>query len=138
MNLEEIKDNIKTICFGHSQINEFNYGEQFIIDDLNTRTSQAFLEIPYSLTYDLNANQKTVQFALLILFPSSGVDGIATDHQAISRSEVIGDQVIKEIQLLRTQGLVIDSANGLSVRNIGDTDMCGMRYDITARTLRSC
>jgi hypothetical protein len=140
MTLEQLKDHIETISIGHRAIQAFNFGEEFIIDDIEQgRVQQVFLEIPYTVNYDITGNKfKTFQFALLVLFPSVGEDGVVLDHISISRAESIGDAIITKFQdTIRAEGAIIADVNAISLRNISGSDLCGIRFELTIRTFRT-
>lgn len=135
MNITQIKDTFEDICLSHKQIQAFNYGEDFILNDIEQgRIIQSFLELPYSFNYDFNTSTKILQFGLLVLFPSVGVDGMTIDHSNISQAESISEAIILRFKKeLRTTNILIESVNGISVRGVSDADLCGVRLDITVR-----
>jgi hypothetical protein len=139
MTLEQIKDSIKRIALEHRQINDFDYGEDFLLaTGKGNDYPMAFLEIPYNVTYDLSRNKyKTVQFALLVLFPPSN-DAVKEDHTCISNAEQIGDAIITRMQdEFLLLGFLIDSVNGLSLREFSDDSVSGFRFEISGKIMRS-
>lgn len=139
MNLEQIKDKIQTISLSHKQIVDFDYGEDFLLaTGKGSDYPLAFLEIPYSINYQLDNNRfKTFSFALLILM-NPAVDDLQDDHSSISEAETIADSIITTIQTeFRTMGILLDTVNGISLREFSDDSVSGVRFDITIKVFRS-
>lgn len=138
MTLEEIKDGIKEISLSHRRIKDFDYGEDFTLaTGKGSKYPLTFLEIPYSANYELSNNKfKTFSFALLVLMKPS-LDDVIGDHKGISEAEIIGDSIITKLQADLPE-LKLDSVTGLSLREFSDDNVSGFRFDITARTFRTC
>lgn len=138
MNLEEIKNGLKTICLSHKAINDFEFGEDSLVSSgKKTKYPLAYLEIPYNVNYELDNNRwKTFQFALLILLNPSN-DDVVNDHKSISKGEIIGDSIITKLQNDFPQ-LALDSVNGVSLRQHSTANASGFRFDLTVRTPRAC
>ena len=136
MKLQDIKDAVGKICLSHRRINDFNYGEEFVIDDLNNGlVQQAFLEMPYTIAYDDNNRFKNYGFALLILSPSNGQDG--DDHRIISETEGIADAIFKRLSNeLKSKGVSVSAINGVSLRNMSSSDLSGVRFEFQVKTSR--
>lgn len=137
MNLEQLKDTIKSVCQSHKRIVGFDYGEDYLVSVKNNNYPMSFLEIPYSVVYDsADKRFKSFQFALLILMQPNN-DNVIEDHENISDAETIGDAIMSKLKdILKSQGTIVDSVNGFSLREFSDDNVSGMRYDVQVRTFR--
>jgi len=139
MTLQDLKDQIQTICLQHNDVKTFDYGEDFqMATGKGVEYPLTYLEIPYSFNYELATNRfKTVQFALWVLNNPS-LDDVVGDHQQISNMETIADAIITRMQDdLKPLGFRITSVNGISVRNSTDDNVSGVRLDIQGDTFRA-
>jgi hypothetical protein len=104
------------------------------IADVSTKYSLKFL---IQSSYDETDRYKTYQFALLVLVPSAGSDGVIVDHRSISDAETIGEKIIQTFKKSLTKPTTLGSTNGVSVRNISNSDLCGIRYELQLTTIRN-
>lgn len=138
MTLELLKNRIRHISISHKQITDFDYGEDFLLATGKGRDYPlVFLEIPYNLSYEIPSNRfKSLQFALLVLMKPTN-DAVDEDHVLISKSETIGDAIVTRFQKEAAQiGFIIDSVNGISLREFSDDNVQGFRFEITGRFFR--
>lgn len=138
--LEDLKDAWRNTVTGYTAttINQFEVGENFDTNkfaDSSNYYPLAFLEIPYSITYD--KKNRTISFALVILL-NSEFDNPRTNHIKISQAETIGDNIIKSFEANYKHIFKIENVNGLSLSQYTDDKTCGMRFEITGTALRNC
>lgn len=137
MTIDEVKNIFETTALNHVDIKSFGFGEDSEIGVQNaTEFPNAFLEIPYNLSYDLsNYRYKTIQFAFLILLKSKS-DDLTGDHYLISASEQIAEAILTKI-MTENKHLVFETVNGLSVREFSDDSVAGFRFDLSIQIKKS-
>jgi hypothetical protein len=137
MTLEQLKDSIRTISLSHISISDFDYGEDALIGTTDKVKPYIYLELPYQITYSANHQNKTIQFALLVLLPSINDDNVVTDHESISNAERIGDAIITKIQE-DIKEFRLTGINGVSLREFSDDNLNGFRFDVQGLMTRIC
>lgn len=138
MTLEDLKDKIKSISLAHKKINDFDYGEDYLLaTGKGNDYPLAFLEMPYLINYEPDNRFKTLQFSLLILMPPTN-DDIINDHQNISDAEQIADAIITRFKNEAASiGFIIDTVDGTSLREFSDDNVSGFRLGITGKFFRA-
>jgi len=141
MTLEEVKNAFRTIATGHTQIRQFEYGENFDIDKYPNQEDYYplfFLEIPYSIQYNFEpSSNKTVSFAIVVLFRTD-FDNTHDNHSKISTAESIADVILQKFRKDYKTQFKISSANGLSLSQYTDDRTAGVRVEITGTVNREC
>ncbi len=133
-----IKDLIlffQDISLKHKDVKEFQIGSWY---DSAANTSiqypLVFLEMPFTIDYDLNFQKDTIQFSLSV-FLKTNTDSIKDDYEAISFCKSIGDAIISRVRLEATQFKVL-GFNAISVREYSDDNVAGLRYDLRILSTR--
>jgi len=137
MTLETLKDIFRQVSLAHNEISDFNFGEQYSHNDESYPL--AFLEIPYSITYDLEAtsNSKAVQFAFIVAMMPEDSGDLVAQHSSISQAERIGESIFQKIRE-EIPVLKFESISGVSLNRISNDLAPGFRFDVTVKFNRTC
>jgi hypothetical protein len=137
MTLQELKDKIEYICLQHKAINSFAYGREFsVMGDKEHEYPQAFLELPYNLTYFPEQQQfKAIDFAIMFLF-NQKQDSLVDQHIGISNADQICDAIVARMQHDFTGEVAFVNINSVSLQEYTAQDLSGIRCEFQARMKR--
>lgn len=138
MTLEEFKDYFKTVCLKHVDIVAFYLGNDYNnAEDIRMQYPSVFLELPYyTNNYNLpELSMYELQFAFNVYFETN-TDDISSDHLAMSKANIIGNDII--YYLINDSKIAITNVSGLSIREVTDDSIAGMRFELTIDLINDC
>ena len=137
MVLQELKDKIEYICLQHKAIKSFNYGREFgVMGNKTHEYPQAYLEMPYALTYYPEQQQfKGIQFAIMFLFDQKQ-DSVPEQHIGISNADQVADAIVARMQNDLYGTVAFVSITSISLQEYTASDLSGVRVEFIARMKR--
>ena len=136
MNIEQLADRIKEICLNEKDIKSFHIGNTW--DQALGKASDVYpavwIEFPTLITYE--AKDKIYTFSLdVLMLPKQ--DDVYDTLSKQSQCEAIID-ILLQVFKLKIANLSINSADGLTVKNLNADIACGCRVDLKFVVGREC
>jgi hypothetical protein len=136
MNIQDTVNRIKEICLNHVDVKSFNVGNTW---EQSTTKGDIYpaiwLELPVLIEY-VKQGQKNYTFSLDVLMLAKNDDTV-DELQKQSECETIADELIQAfMKYIKNVG--IETATGLTVKNLNADMATGVRIDLKVNTNREC
>jgi hypothetical protein len=136
MNIQELTDRIKEICLNEEDIKSFHVGNTW---DMSASKSSdiypaVWIEFPILITYE--AKDKVYTFSMdVLMLPKQ--DDVWDELNKQSQAEAIAD-ILLQVFKLKIKNLSVNTADGLTVKNLNSDIACGVRVDLKFIVGREC
>jgi hypothetical protein len=135
MNIQNLVDRLREICLNEEDVKSFNIGNSW---DMSTSKGDVYpaiwVEFPILITYE--AKDKIYTFSMDVLMLPKEDDTLDTLNKQ-SQAEAIAD-ILLQVFKLKIANLSVNSADGLTVKNLNADIACGCRVDLKFVVGREC
>lgn len=136
MTIQDLIDRLQYICLNHVEVKSFNLGNTW---DMSTGKGDDYvavwIEQPILVEY-VKQGQKNYRFSMDVLALAKN-DNMPDTFKKQSECESIADDLLQAFsKYMKNFGL--ETATGLTVKNINADQAVGVRVDITINTNREC